>query len=267
VVVPVGPRADAKTDRWDPVSKQPLFKSGAVRIEKITQPEQRDAAEAAHIRVPEQQSVALSKVATQDAVKAATATEDLTIRQRKLDAWLGETYEGTLELLGIYETLIPSIVHDPEIESGLRVMHRLAVDMRAKLEPQLAKYENKDKKKEERGGNEVDEHGHHSMRRAHALRDALFPCSDNNDGDDGNNETTPGPRRTQYQVLETLQALVVFLAHIQSMVAALVPAAQALWDEGFVEAVESAQTCLSRMRAWAAHLVEVRSPQTLLVPV
>ena len=110
--------------------------------------------------------------------------------------------------------------------------------MHAALQPYVQKYgENKQR-------------GRH---RAHVLRDALFP------GDDC--------RRSPYEVLETLQGLAVYLAHIRGSVTALLPAAQALWDEGFVEAVATAQTCLGRMESWVAQQVKVRSPQTLLVPV
>ncbi|KXX77641.1 Nitrate reductase [Madurella mycetomatis] len=219
-------------DRWDPISKQPLFKSGSVRIEKI--PASSDPGP----HIPEPQTAAIQKTAAKDAVNT-TDTKDLTNRERRLELWLGETYETTVQLVEIYEKLIPSLIHDLEVEAGLRVLHQIAEGMRARLEPQVAKY------------GENQQRGHH---RAHILREALFPAPED-------------PWGGAYEVLEALQGLAVYLAHIQSSVTALLPAAQALWDQEFVAAVENAQGCLRRMRAWVMQQVMVRSPQTLLVPV
>jgi anaerobic selenocysteine-containing dehydrogenase len=217
-------------DRWDPISKQPMFKSGAVRVEKLP-----PSSTVPHIR--EQHSAAIRKANSKSAT-ATTTLEDLTNRERQLELWLGETYETTVQLLEIYEKLIPSLIHDLEVEAGLRVLHRIADEMRAALEPHVQQYgENKQR-------------GRH---RAHILRDALFPAQDS--------------KRSTYEVLETLQGLAVYLAHIRVSVTALLPAAQALWDEGFVHAVATAQECLGRMESWVSHQVKVRSPQTLLVPV
>lgn len=207
-----------------------MFKSGAVRVEKLP-----PSSTVPHIR--EQHSAAVRK-ANSKSPTATTTLEDLTNRERQLELWLGETYETTVQLLEIYEKLIPSLIHDLEVEAGLRVLHRIADEMRAALEPHVQQYgENK-----QRG-----------CHRAHILRDALFPAQDS--------------KRSTYEVLETLQGLAVYLAHIRVSVTALLPAAQALWDEGFVQAVATAQECLGRMESWVSHQVKVRSPQTLLVPV
>jgi ferredoxin-nitrate reductase len=208
-----------------------MFKSGSVRLEKLP-----PSSTSPHIR--EQHTAAVHKTASKSAT-TTTNPQDLTNRQRQLELWLGETYETTVQLLSIYETLIPSLIHDLEVEAGLRVLHRIADEMRAALEPAVQRYgENKQR-------------GRH---RAHVLRDALFP---------GEEETERGA----YEVLETLQGLAVYLAHIRGSVTALQPAAQALWDEGFVEGVGTALKCLGRMESWVGHQVKVRSPQTLLVPV
>lgn len=152
---------------------------------------------------------------------------------------MGETYETTVQLVEIYEKLIPSLIHDPEVEAGLRVLHRIAEGMHAWLHPHVAKY---------------GENQRRGRRRAHILREALFPASEASwDG--------------AYGVLEALHGLAVYLGHIQSSVTALLPAVQALWDQEFVAAVENAQACLRRMRAWVMQQIKVRSPQTLLVPV
>lgn len=206
-----------------------MFKSGAIRIEKPVP----STTNTPH--VPEQHTAAVHAASAKPTPSASSSHPNL---ERQLELWLGETYETTVQLLSIYTTLIPSLIHDLEVEAGLRVLHRIAEEMNSALKPYVDKYgENKQR-------------GRH---RAHILREALFPRED--------------CRRSAYEVLETLQGLAVYLAHIRGSVTALLPAAQALWDEGFVEAVGTAQTCLGRMESWVAQQVKVRSPQTLLVPV
>ncbi|KAK4159956.1 nitrate reductase [Cladorrhinum sp. PSN259] len=218
-------------DKWDPISKQPLFKSGAVRIEKIV-----DGKEGPHVQ--EQQTAAVEQAAKKDAA-GTTSKEDLTQRERQMELWLGETYENMVQLLQIYEKLIPKLIpHDQEVGSGVGTLHKIAEDMRARMEPHVMRLgENKQR-------------GRH---RAHILREALFPA-----------ENSHG---STYEVLETLQGLSVYLAHIRSSLTALAPVALAMWDEEFSDAVEYAQQCVSRMRAWVKQQIRVRSPQTLLVPV
>ena len=164
--------------------------------------------------------------------------ESQTNRERKLELWLGETYETLVQLLRIYDDLLPRLIHDAEVDAGLRILRRIAEDARSRLEPHAARL----------GGNR--QRGRH---RAHVLREALFPPDD--------------AHESAYEVLEALQGLGVYLAHIESSVVALTPAAQAMWDGEFVGAVEHVSGCLARMKAWVGHQVGVRSPQTLLVPV
>lgn len=220
-------------DRWDPISKQPMFKSGAVRIEKCKSRADNDDKP----EVLEQQSAAVERASRKDAA-STVSQNDLTQRQRQMELWLGETYETTVQLLQIYGELIPKLIHDQEVEAGVRVLHNIAERMRARLEPHVQRLgENKQR-------------GYH---RAHVLREALFPP-----------ENSP---QSTYEVLETLQGLAVYLAHIASSLAALQPVALAMWDKEFSEAVEYGQQCLHRMRAWTKQQIRVRSPQTLLVPI
>lgn len=219
-------------DRWDPISKQPMFKSGAVRIEKIPNAGQQDGP---HVR--EQQTAAVERASQKDAANTVSA-QDLAQRHRQMELWLGETYETTVQLLQIYEKLIPKLIHDQEVEAGVRVLSKIAEDMRAQLEPQVEKL------------GEQKQRGYH---RAHVLREALFPP-----------ENLP---RSTFEVLEALQGLSVYLSHIGSSLMALEPVALAMWDNEFSAAVQFAQQCVHRMRAWVKHQLRVRSPQTLLVPV
>lgn len=166
------------------------------------------------------------------------SSENLAARRRQLPLFLGTTYETTVQLLQIYEKLIPTLIHDQEVEAGVKVLHTIAESMRARLEPQVQK---------------LGEDKQSGSRRAHTLRAALFP-----------DEKTS---RSTYEVLETLQGLGVYLAYMESSLEALQPVGLAMWDEEFVEALEYAGECVGRMRDWVRGQVKVRSPQTLLVPV
>jgi len=224
-------------DRWDPVSKQPMFKSGAVRIEKIPA----DAAGLPYVREPH--TAAINDASRKPDVATSTTDKDKAQLERQMELWLGETYETTVQLLEIYEKLIPQLIHhDQEVEGGLRMLHKLADEMKACLEPHVQRLgENKQR-------------GRH---RAHILRQALFPDP----------EHDPDSPSIAYEVLETLQGLAVYLSHIQSSLTALEPVALAMWDDPFNHAVKQAQQSVHRMMAWVKQQIKVRSPQTLLVPI
>lgn len=151
--------------------------------------------------------------------------------------WLGETYETVAQLLEIYGQVMPTLIHDREVQGGLRVLGHMAEDTRAELAREVDKL----------GGNR--QRGRH---RAHVLREALFPQSD--------------APRTPFTTLETLLGLHVYLSHVQGSLTALGPASQALWDGEFQGAVLSAQETVRRSQSWVSQQIKVRSPQTLLVP-
>ncbi|KAH8755373.1 formate dehydrogenase subunit alpha [Diaporthe sp. PMI_573] len=69
--------------QWDAISKQPTFKAGAIRIEKLP--------EGTGPFAREEQSAALKRAASKEAASEATPA-DLTDRERALELWLGETY-------------------------------------------------------------------------------------------------------------------------------------------------------------------------------
>jgi hypothetical protein len=196
------------------------------------------------VHIPEQHSAAVRQAA---AKSASDTTADLatTSRERKLSAWLDETYSATLQLQHLYTTLLPSLMkHDAEVEAGLRVLHRIGEEMRTALQPFLDRYAGERKQQQKRY-------------RAHVLCDALFPSPRK----EGEGKLSP------FEVLQTLQGLQVYLGHLEVLFTALTPTAQALWDEGFVEAVGKGQTAVGRMQSWVRQQVKVRGPQTLLVPV
>jgi hypothetical protein len=216
-----------------------MFKSGAVRIGKVP-----DDSNGPH--VAEQHTAAIEKASQKPDAAVAAATNGYGKLERQLELWLGETYETAVQLLEIYEGLMPQLVHhDQEVEGGLRVLKRLAEEMRTSLEPHVRRLgENKQR-------------GRH---RAHILRETLFP----HPAVAGEESNSPS---IAYEVLETLQGLVVYLSHIESCLTALQPVAMAMWDSDFSEAVTYAQQRVQRMLAWVRQQVKVRSPQTLLVPI
>ncbi|CRK34308.1 hypothetical protein BN1708_006324 [Verticillium longisporum] len=214
-------------ERWDPISKQPTFKAGAVRIEKVT--------DTGKVNVPEPQSAAEVEASNKSA-HTSMADED-SMRKRQLEEWLGEAYESIIHLSEIYEDLIPDLVHDLEIEAGLRVLSRIAEGMRRRFETYIR---------------ELGEDSQRGSKKAEKLRDALFPSRDS--------------QRSPYEVMETLQALHAYLAHIDGGLTALVPVSQAMWYQGFYDAVVEGKRSLSRMQAWVNQQIKVRAPQTLLVP-
>lgn len=214
------------TEYWDPVSKQPSFKSGAVRVERCTETE--------IIQAKEAQSNTVSKV-TKSKLNA-TEVGDNSPRERHLEQWLGATFQALRLLENMYEKLVPKLIHDPEIDSGLRVMRRITTEAINAMEPYVEKY------------NAGPLKGKSSFQ---AVHDATLPST----------ETT-----TAYESMVALKGLFTCLADIEAHFIALIPASQALWDAGFHGVIAKVKKDVERMQAWARHQLHVRSPQTLLVP-
>jgi ferredoxin-nitrate reductase len=72
---------------------------------------------------------------------------------------------------------------------------------------------------------------------------------------------------TSYLVLETLQSLHVFLSYIKGSLRGLKPAAQALWDKELIACVLESMGEVERMEEWALQQMQVKAPQSLIVPV
>lgn len=216
------------TERWDPVSKQPRFKAGAVRVEKLPTDKQ------GVILAKEGQSAAKQRVREQKL--EAADVKDYAKRERHVALWLGSTYEAIDLLENIYDDLIPRLVHDLEVVTGLQTLCRIAKDTTRTLEPFAKKYE------------ASTEYGRTVSK---GVRDALFPKQERTDS---------------YEALITLQGLHVYLSNIEGHLTALRPASQALWDGDFYDAVQSAANNVRRSQQWVKHQITVRSPQTLVVP-
>ncbi|EEP79995.1 conserved hypothetical protein [Uncinocarpus reesii 1704] len=219
------------TEQWDPISKQPTFKSGAIRIEKC-------ADEFGVVKIHARENHTSTVRHAEDVKREAVGRKPASGNVRRLELWLGATHDTLEGLATIYNDLIPKLVHDMEIHAGLRVMNRITHDMLDALTPHMDKY------------HESHQYGHPAARH---LRETTFA--------DWSESLDP---------LEALNALVhlrMYMSYIEGHLIALGPASQAIWDKPFNEAVLFAQKELGRQQAWVAQHIKVKSPQTLLVPM
>lgn len=214
-------------EQWDPVSKQPMFKSGAVRIEKCVQKE------------AERQTMAVRSVEMRKPDAASSAGDNSNDKKpiRRMELWLGATDQALEMLRDMYVDMIPRLVHDMEIQSGLQVMRRITCEISDQFKPIIERYH-----ESQQYGRRVAEH----------LRDSIFPAI--------------GESKDPYEALAALQSLDLFLTYIEGHLTALSPASQALWDCDFIEAVKFAQKGIQRQKGWVSQHIKVKSPQTLLVP-
>ena len=208
-----------------------------MRIEKCVQKEGQE-----EVQAKEQQTAAIHSVETRKRQKNGTeqaeSSQSGPPRVRRLELWLGATIEALDMLVDVYDHMLPRLIHDFDIHSGLLVMHRITTEIIKKFKPVVEKY------------HESQQYGRSIAQR---LRDAIFPS-----------ETRHGD---PYEALAALQSLQMFLTYIEDYLVALLPASEAIWDTEFVETVTFAQGGIARQKAWAAQHIKVKSPQTLLVPM
>lgn len=226
---------------WDPISKQPAFKSGAVSVTKLGYKAkvegQADSTED-KVTAKECQTNAIQAAESKDAATSSVSDEDIKGRKRHIGSWLSDTIEGLDVLDDTFSRLLPKLASDSDAHRGLRALHLICGRMRKTLKPEIEKF----------GARKED----HSKQAIHVLHDSLFKFIDKGDA--------------MLDVLSTLRALNVLLSHIEGCLVALVPVSQAIWDEEFFEAVQSANAQLSRMQSWVKLQMKVKAPQTLLVP-
>lgn len=217
-------------DSWDPVSKQPRFKGGAVRIRKV------DAQADTEAKEEQTQSVKKVQETKTDAEKIPV---DDHRRQRHLELWLGATVESIKLFAKSCTGLFPHLVHDLEVTSGLKILANISKQTLEVLEPFVKKY-----------------HSDNSYGRtiSEGLEKAVFPWHEE------------GKTASAYGTLAILQGLMIYLASTQGHLEALTPASQALWDKDFIAAVDKASEGMNRCQAWTKHQITVRAPQTLIVP-
>lgn len=202
-----------------------------MRIEKIVQ---REGGKENHAK---EQDTAAIKRAEEKATQPAKEDTDQP-RVRRLELWLGATYEAIEALSDIYTNLIPRLVHDFEVHSGLQSLLRITEDMLNSLRPMVKRY-----RESEKYGRDV----------CQGLRDAIFP--------------KPESHGDPYEALAALQSMQLFVTYIHGHLTALMPVSQAIWDSEFVDAVIFCEKQISRQEAWLTQKIKVKSPQSLLVPM
>jgi len=217
-------------DSWDPVSKQPRFKGGAVRIKKVEQ--------VSVTEVKEQQTTAI-KTVEETKPDATEVPTDEPHRERHIELWLGATNESIKLFAKSCTTMFPQLVNDLEVVSGLKVLATIANQTLDVLAPFVEKYHS-----DSTYGYAVSE----------GLEKAVFPWHKKD-------ETA-----SSYGTLAILQGLLIYLSNTHGHLLALQPASAALWDKEFVAAVHKANENINRCMAWAKHQITVRAPQTLIVP-
>lgn len=222
------------TERWDPVSKQPQFKAGIVRIEKCVTHE--------HGTTPHAKEQHTDVVdAVQKRKMTAENVPDSNKHENHLGFWLSSTVESISHLLFAYDSIIPSLIHDIEIESGLHILQRLTRHIHDLLKVHCEKYR-------------APTESQHT-RASRAILDAAFPPRIHHD-----RASNP------YEALSVLQGLLMYLSYIDGFLKALSPAVQACWDASFTKAVAEATQTISRQQAWVSQQIRVKAPQTLVVP-
>jgi ferredoxin-nitrate reductase len=159
-------------------------------------------------------------------------------RRRGMERWLGELEQCSRLLLDIFKDVIERNNRDPDLQGGLRILTGIGTRMYDRIKKMADKYEDdKDWGK----------------RRAHTLAETLF--------------FKEGDLDSAYLVLETLQGLHVFLSYIKGSLRGMYPAAQALWDKELIEMVEEGFKDVAQMEEWALQQLQVKAPQSLVVPV
>lgn len=226
-------------ERWDPVSKQPMFKSGAVRIRKV--PLSTNGVVKIHAREQHSSTIKKLEEARSDLPGPDDTHKNDEKRERMMEYWLGATFTSFNTLQDICDHIVPRVEGaDFEISAGMRVMHRITTSCITSLKPITKKYK-------------IDEKLGHEL--STALKDRLFP-----------DEIIDIIGSPSYDVLITLQSFYLFLGHIEAHLFALLPTSQAAWDKEFHQCVEFLSEQLERMKAWTKQQLHTRGPQTLLVP-
>ena len=113
---------------WDSVSKQPFFKSGAVKMEKL---------DGVKIFARSKQSSAARH--KEDVLQATNVMEHVE-RHRFLEDFVGLLVEYNVTLLGLYDGLIKQHSKQMEVRAGLKVLQALAQQVKDKLAPFAEKY-------------------------------------------------------------------------------------------------------------------------------
>lgn len=226
------PELTNQIEVWDPISKQPSFKAGAVKIERFP-----DDFGEVKIHVKENQSSTIQQVASSKPnASQRQSREEESQHTRRLELVLAAFMEGVHRLVEICNQLTNKVINETELHSGFRIMQRLAKSVEDRMEPFVRKYQ-------------TDETVEQSIP---TLHNTLFSERD--------------PPEEKHGTLFLLHRFYTYLCHIIGELIMLSPVSQALWDEPFNEAVIFAQHQIERMQAWAKMQLKTKAPQRLLVP-
>lgn len=217
--------------QWDPISKQPMFKSGSVRIVKA-----KDAEGNVKIHAREQHTGTIRTVEESKANAEKPRQEEN--RKRYLESWLASTYGAVITLLDLYEERLIHLTSDMEAQSGFKKMSMLTRRIEETLEPYLHEFK-------------VSKPTPPNI--SISLSDALFSSTQDE-----------GP--AAYQTLVLLQKIEVYLYHLSGQLTVLLTATAAMWDDKFEAAVRFSHAQVQRQLSWVQNMVKVQSPQTLIVP-
>jgi hypothetical protein len=256
------------------MSKQPMFKSGAVSITKA----RLSSNSKPKIIIPAQQYSSVSEVESNKLNVVATADENLhKTLQRQLPHYISATIQSLNILLDIYTTNLPPLFKDLEMHAAIPVLHSIASSILERVEPVMKKYADSSSPPFEsqsshnppsqhpsqlavppsQSHSTPSSHLSHEDPQAKKLRDLLFPSSSFSFG-----KAPPSP-------LTTLSNHKIYLSHLSALLLTLQPAAAApaLWDAPFAEAVGFAIKQLERLEAWGNFQLNARAPQGVLVPL
>lgn len=220
------------TETASRISKQPNFKGGAVRIKR-----------AEGVVIHEKHSDAIKR-----AEARGDADRDRSVEGRKahLGGFLALIEATCSRLTLMYDELSEAHKAEGELLGGFGVMRMLAKEVEQALKPFLDKHAGADKDDDDVKAAEdhVDN-----------VKASLYA------------ERRPRDMLGDFARLMDLHSVRVVLGAMQAQLVCLQPTAMALRDEeGFPEAVALAQRQTKRQVDWVEAQLQVRAPQTLIVP-
>jgi len=212
---------------WDFISKQPFFKSGAVKVEK---------ADPNEISAPELQEEAIGRAnAKKDLMDGLHAHGE---RKRHLSDMLALWDKHVEGLIELYARLAKKSFSNYEIERGLSILGEQLEHMVKRMQPIVDKYLERD---------DVE----YAAENVKSIKNILFP-------------NTRGA--TAFETLMDLHGLNMMISGLEGMLAAFVPTAGALMDTEFKGAVAEASDLVACHKKWCQEKIKTLAPQTLVVP-
>ncbi|BGP32817.1 hypothetical protein JCM10296v2_004601 [Rhodotorula toruloides] len=213
---------------WDFISKQPIFKTGSVRISKVEGGVQIHA-KSGQWKAQEDRAKIFKEQKTND--------HKIEEHHRHLEDILGEYDLFSKAVLEKMWELSDKHAAEKEISIGLKLHHKLCKENANKLAEFVMKYGEDDSE---------------AKTDVESLSKALFR-------EHGGSKT--------YQRLMDLNGFQVLVSTLLGWLSAINPSAQALHDAEFASAIQEVTASFAMARTWAEDHIKVAAPQTLIVPV